>query len=99
MRGRCVKLTNSFEAYPTVITESQRTFAIIAGGYDPISDTGFYGFVPSSDLIDGKHLSELLEFHKGTDQNSHSGWLKFYIGSHAICNHTSVEHEPPRSVA
>ena len=73
-----------------MITESQRTFAIITGGYDPISDTGFYGFVPSSDLIDGKHLSELLEFHKGTDQNSHSGWLKFYIGSHAICNHINT---------
>jgi hypothetical protein len=74
-----------------MITPQQRTLAIITGRYDPLTDTGYYGFVDSSELITGKKLIKKLKFDTGKDHNSKTGWLKFYIGPNASCNTSGKE--------
>ena len=46
--------------------------------YDPITDTGFYGEVPSADLYTGSALSTAIGLTAGTLQFDTDPWLKFY---------------------
>ena len=69
-----------------MITPQERTLAAIIGKYDPGTDTGYYGFVKSKDLINGIDLAVQLKFTSGFYQHKDSGWLKFYIGPDAACN-------------
>jgi hypothetical protein len=57
--------------------------------YDPVSDTGYYGFVESADLITGDALASQIGLTAGGAQFSDSGWFKFYVGPCAACNRTS----------
>ena len=54
--------------------------------YDPVTDTGYYGLVSSTDLIDGAALATQIGLTAGTAQYSDSGWFKFYVGPEASCN-------------
>jgi hypothetical protein len=57
--------------------------------YDPVSDTGYYGFVETDDLIRGDDLASQIGLTAGAIQFSDSGWFKFYVGPSAACNRTS----------
>ena len=46
--------------------------------YDPITDTGFYGEVLSSELYTGSSLSTAIGLTAGTIQFDTAPWLKFY---------------------
>ena len=46
--------------------------------YDPITDTGFYGEVLSSELYTGSSLSTAIGLTAGTIQFDTDPWLKFY---------------------
>lgn len=46
--------------------------------YDPITDTGFYGEVLSSELYTGSSLSTAIGLTEGTIQFDTDPWLKFY---------------------
>ena len=74
-----------------MLTPHTRTLEILRGRYDPHTDTGYMGYVPSSDFITGSELIDLLDFRDGVDQNSDAGWLKFYVGTRAACNYTGQE--------
>ena len=56
------------------------------GQYDPVTHTGYYGFVPSADLISGDALASLIGLTAGVSQYSDAGWFKFYVGPAATCN-------------
>ena len=71
-----------------MISPQERTLAIIAGRYDPSTDTGYYGFVDSTNLITGDLLAKQLDFNVGINRSSDAGWLKFYVGPNAVCNNT-----------
>lgn len=44
-------------------------------------EAGFYGEVPTSELITGDELARMLGLTAGKSQNSNGGWLKFsYLG-------------------
>lgn len=46
--------------------------------YDPITDTGYYGEVPSAQFYTGTQISTAVGITSGTLQNDTEGWLKFY---------------------
>lgn len=46
--------------------------------YDPITDTGYYGEVPSAQFYTGTQISTATGVTSGTLQNDTEGWLKFY---------------------
>ena len=46
--------------------------------YDPVTDTGFYGEVLSSELYTGSSLSTAIGLTAGTIQFDTAPWLKFY---------------------
>lgn len=46
--------------------------------YDPITDTGYYGEVSSSQFYTGTQISTATGVTSGTLQNDTEGWLKFY---------------------
>ena len=46
--------------------------------YDPITDTGYYGEVTSSNFYTGTQISTATGVTSGTLQNDTEGWLKFY---------------------
>ena len=74
-----------------MLTPHTRTIETLCGRYDPGTDTGYMGYVSSSDFITGSELIDLLDFRDGVDQNSDAGWLKFYVGPRAVCN--QFDHE------
>ena len=46
--------------------------------YDPITDTGYYGEVPSAQFYTGTQISTATGVTSGTLLNDTEGWLKFY---------------------
>lgn len=46
--------------------------------YDPITDTGYYGEVSSTQFYTGTQISTACAVTSGTLQNDTGGWLKFY---------------------
>lgn len=46
--------------------------------YDPITDTGYYGEVTSTEFYTGSQLSTSTGVTSGTLHNDTEGWLKFY---------------------
>jgi hypothetical protein len=46
--------------------------------YDPITDTGYYGEVTSSNFYTGTQISTACGVSSGTLHNDTEGWLKFY---------------------
>lgn len=46
--------------------------------YDPITDTGYYGEVSSTQFYTGTQISTACAVTSGTLQNDTEGWLKFY---------------------
>jgi hypothetical protein len=46
--------------------------------YDPITDTGYYGEVTSSNFYTGTQISAACGVSSGTLHNDTEGWLKFY---------------------
>lgn len=46
--------------------------------YDPITDTGYYGEVPSAQFYTGTQISTATGVTSGTLHNDTEGWLKFY---------------------
>ena len=75
-----------------MLTPQTQTVEILRGRYDPVTDTGYMGFISASNFITGSELINLLNFHGGIDQNSDAGWLKFYVGPNAVCNRTNHIH-------
>jgi len=56
--------------------------------YDEITDTGYYGEVSHEELLSGSELETAIGYSTGTDTgHSEAGWLKFYVGENAACNH------------
>ena len=42
-------------------------------------ESGYFGFVPSNDLINGNSLAQAIGLSSGTSQNSDAGWFKCSI--------------------
>ena len=54
--------------------------------YDPVTDTGYYGFVEALELINGSDLASLVGYTDGFSHEPNGGWFKFYVGPTAACN-------------
>ena len=64
----------------------QRTVGPDMGQYDPVTDTGYYGLVSSTELIAGDVLATQIGLTAGVPQYNDGGWFKFYVGPEASCN-------------
>ena len=59
--------------------------------YDSITDTGYYGEVATSELVEGDALALDVGLGAGISYNSDTPWLKFFVGASADCNADGVD--------
>jgi hypothetical protein len=81
--------TSFYYNHHPMIVASGSSPGPVFGQYDSVTDTGYYGFVDTADLITGDALATQIGLTAGTAQFSTSGWFKFYVGPNSSCNRTS----------